>query len=58
MTDSEYRHALRLLDATLTTLAPRRERPAAMRRRLHALSLKFALLRAGLRQPAVMLQRN
>lgn len=58
MTEAEYRHALRLLDATLAVLRPRRARPVVTRRRLRTLSGKFALLRAGLSQPVAKLRRN
>jgi hypothetical protein len=58
MTETDYRHALILLDTALTLFERRRDRPEILRRRLRALSLELDLLRAGLRQSRVSLRRN
>lgn len=58
MTESDYHHALGLLDATLALFTPRGESAAILRRRLRTLSREFMLLRAHLGQPDAWHQRN
>ena len=58
MNDLEYRHLIRLLDTTLLLIDRPRVEPEHLQRRLGAILVEIALLRARLNQPRPSTLRN